>query len=132
MSVIKKIEDAETKDQLEALGLEAFGADVDKRKGVETIRAELMELAEAQEGDATDEAADPQSHADAQLNSAADRPSSAESAPETTTATQDPAASSSETAKEKAYPGRQLRNLNTGRLMPWTPQLAKKRNMQEV
>jgi len=115
MSLIKQIEDAETKDQLEGLGKELFGVDVDKRKGVETIRAELLELAEAQENDSTGET-DPKTHAEAQVAQAEQQ-----------------MAKNEETAEEKAsYGGRLLKHRKTGRLFPWTAQLAQKREMQEV
>lgn len=115
MSLIKQIEDAETKDQLETLGKELFGVDVDKRKGVETIRAELLELAEAQENDTTGEA-DPETHAAAQVAQAE----------------QQTAKDGDEGEAESGYKGRMLKHRKTGRLLPWTAQLAKKREMQEV
>ncbi|MDY7116598.1 hypothetical protein RAN53_09570 [Halomonas sp. SSL-5] len=115
MSLIKKIEDAETKDQLETLGKELFGVDVDKRKGVETIRAELLELAEAQENDTTG-VTDPETHAEAQAAQAEQQAAKNEEAGET----------------KASYSGRMLKHRKTGRLFPWTAQLAKKRDMQEV
>jgi len=115
MSLIKKIEGAETKDQLETLGKELFGVDVDKRKGVETIRAELLELAEAQENDTTGEI-DPEAHAAAQVAQAE----------------QQTAKGGDEGEAESGYKGRMLKHRKTGRLFPWTAQLAKKRDMQEV
>lgn len=116
MSLIKQIEDAETKDQLEAIGKQPpLGVDVDKRKGVETIRAELLELAEAQENDTTGET-DPETHAAAQVAQAE----------------QQTAKGGDEGEAESGYKGRMLKHRKTGRLFPWTAQLAKKREMQEV
>lgn len=112
-TLIEQIEAAETKDQLEKLGKEQFGADVDKRKGAETIRAELLELAEAQAADTTGET-DPETHAQAQLDKL-------EQGGET-----DPAPT------KAGYQGRLLKHRKNGRVFPWTAQLAKKREMQEV
>lgn len=112
MSLIKKIEDAETKDQLEALGKE-IGVEVNKRQGVETVRAELMEIAEAQASDDTGET-DPKTHADAQLAKVEQGDKDAPAAAET------------------GYKGRLLKHRKNGRLFPWTAALAKKRDMQEV
>ena len=40
----QQVEAATTKDQIEALALEAFGVDVDKRKSLDTLKAELLAL----------------------------------------------------------------------------------------
>jgi len=130
MSLIKQIEDAETKDQLEALGKQHLGVDVDKRKGVETLRAELQELAEAQaeqgvtEARDTERPGDPEAPADSDGGTASGEPVTAPTQGDT----------QGEEAVEggSKYQGRLLRHRKTGRLFPWTAQLAKKRDLQEV
>lgn len=99
--MIEQIEAAETKDELETLGKE-LGVDVNKREGVETIRAKLLEVAE-------------------------------ESAPSYTESTANKTEEGAAPEAEKnAYKGRLLKHRKNGRLFPWTAQLAKKRDMQEV
>jgi len=58
MDLIHDLEKASTKDDLEALGIEHLGIDVDKRKAKEVLRAELIGEAEAQ--GFTAEAAEPE------------------------------------------------------------------------
>lgn len=48
MDLIHKLEKARTKDELEDLGIEHLGVDVDKRKAKEVLRAELIGEAESQ------------------------------------------------------------------------------------
>jgi len=50
MDIIKALEGAKTKDELEDLGIEHLGVDVDKRKAKEVMRAELLAEAEDQAG----------------------------------------------------------------------------------
>jgi len=50
MDVIKALEGAKTKDELEDIGIEHLGVDVDKRKSKEVMRAELLAEAEDQAG----------------------------------------------------------------------------------
>ena len=50
MDIIKALEGAKTKDELEDLGIEHLGVDVDKRKAKEVMRAELLAEAENQAG----------------------------------------------------------------------------------
>ncbi len=119
MSLIKQIEDAETKDQLEALGKEQLGIEVNKRQGVETIRAELLELAEeqaAQEGVAQEA---PSATDEEQQGGDQDEERPTQQAAQ-------------EAPRKDAYRGRLLKHRKSGRLFPWTAQLAKKRDMQEV
>jgi hypothetical protein len=40
----QRVEAATTKDEIEALALEAFGVDVDKRKSLDTLKAEVLAL----------------------------------------------------------------------------------------
>jgi hypothetical protein len=46
MDIIKALEGAKTKDELEDLGIEHLGVDIDKRKSKEVMRAELLAEAE--------------------------------------------------------------------------------------
>lgn len=98
--MIERIEAAETKDELLAIADEMNVPGVNKRMGVETIRAELMEaISEATLS--KPEAAKPE-------------PKATEPEPE---------------AKPKQ---RMLKHRKSGRLLPWTAALAKKREMAEV
>lgn len=103
-TLIEQIEDAVTKDDLEPIA-EKLGVEINKRQGVETIRAELLEAAEklAEQGVTEEE----------ELN-----PGQASSEPV-------------EPEKPK-YQGRMLKHLKNGRVFPWTAALAKNRYMQEV
>lgn len=103
-TLIEQIEDAVTKDDLEPIG-EKLGVEINKRQGVETIRAELLEAAEtlAEQG-VTEEG---------ELGTG-EAPSEAV-----------------EPEKPK-YKGRMLKHLKNGRIFPWTAALAKNRYMQEV
>lgn len=115
-SLIEHLEAAETKDQLEALAKE-MGVEINKRQGVETIRAELVELAEAtaQPGEASKADAKP-----GQAKAAKVEPD------ETTKAEPD------EAAESPGYRGRLLKHTKNGRLFPWTAALAKSRYLKEV
>lgn len=104
-SLIEQIEEAVTKEDLESLA-EQLNVEINKRQGVETIRAELLEAAEtlAEKGVTTSGELDP-------------REGQTE-APE---------------ADEKPkYKGRMLKHIKNGRTFPWTAALAKNRYMQEV
>ena len=105
MDLIHKLEKARTKDDLEALGIEHLGIDVDKRKAKEILRAELIGEAESQ--GFTAEAAEQ-----------APEPEQSKPAPEA--------------PKVSSYPGKLGRNKRTGRLMPWTSAMAKMPHMEEV
>lgn len=105
MDLIHKLEKARTKDDLEELGIEHLGIDVDKRKAKEVLRAELIGEAESQGFTAED-------------NKASDEP-----APEKS----EPAA-----PKASGYAGKMGRNRNTGRVMPWTAAMAKMPHMEEM
>lgn len=104
MDLLKMIEDAETKGELEAIGKKHLGTDVDKRKGIETIRAELEELA---------------------AEGAREEPQAAEPAAE---AKPEPAPAKPKGKGET----RLLKNTKNGRVVPYTAALAKVRHMKEV
>lgn len=107
-TLIEQLEAAKTKGALEALGKEHLGINADKRQGIETIRAELLELAEAPTpGDAPQEPA----------------PATNEAEPATATGEQD---------EPTEYQGRMLKHIKSGRLFPWTADLAKNRYLKEV
>lgn len=104
-SLIEQIEDAVTKDDLELLA-EKLGVEINKRQGVETIRAELLEAAEAlaEKGVTT--------------SSELDLREGQTEAPEAT--------------EKPKYEGRMLKHIKNGRTFPWTAALAKSRYMKEV
>lgn len=108
-TLIEQLEAAEDKDTLEALGKEHLGVNADKRKGIETIRAELLELAEAQAAGGDAAATEPQ----------AENPVAPDPEPE-------------QQAEPEAYRGRMLKHTKNGRLFPWTADLAKNRYLKEV
>ncbi|MGM0858656.1 MAG: hypothetical protein ACQEW0_16485 [Pseudomonadota bacterium] len=104
-SLIEQIEEAVTKEDLEPLA-EQLGVEINKREGVETIRAKLLEAAETKD----EQGGDPDGDND-----------------------QGPIEPSQEKpAKATPYKGRLLKHRKNGRTFPWTAQLAKKRDMQEV
>ena len=103
-SLIEQIEEAVTKDDLEPIA-EKLGVEINKRQGVETIRAELLEAAEA--------LAEQGVTAEEELSNS-----------ETPDETANP--------EKPAYQGRMLKHLKNGRKFPWTAALAKNRYMQEV
>jgi len=112
-SLIEHLEAAETKDQLEALAKE-MGVEINKRQGIETIRADLIEAAE--ERDSQNEAVEAKS-GDAE-------------APKAATVEPDPEPKAAE--ESPGYQGRMLKHTKNGRLFPWTAALAKSRYLKEV
>jgi len=102
MDLIYKLEKARTKDDLEALGIEHLGVDVDKRKAKEVLRAELIGEAESRGFTAE----------------AADEPAQPEPEPQA--------------PKASGYTSKMARNRNTGRIMPWTAAMADMPHMEEV
>jgi hypothetical protein len=97
MDLIRALEGAKTKDELEDLGIEYLSVDVDKRKTKEVIRAELLAEAEKLQPEAP--------------RTAAEKP----------------------VVTSKSNTGaRMARNVNTGRVMPWTAAMAKFSHMEEV
>lgn len=119
--LIHKLEKARTKDDLEALGIEHLGIDVDKRKAKEVIRAELIGEAELRLGDDAPAVQTPEPQA------APDPDPDPEKAPEPAAA---PAPDTS--APKGTYPGKLARNKRTGRIMPWSAAMAKMSHMEEV
>lgn len=103
-TLIDQIEAAETKDDLEPLGIK-LGIEINKRQGVETIRAELLEAAEtlAEQGVTLAE----------ELEPGADQPKVSE-------------------PEKPTYKGRMLQHTKNGRTFPWTAALAKNRYMKEL
>lgn len=103
-SLIEQIEDAVTKDDFDPLA-EKLGIEINKRQGVETIRAELLEAAEmlAEKGITT-----PEELTSGELTAEPEAP------------------------EKPKYQGRMLKHLKNGRVFPWTAALAKNRYMQEV
>ena len=103
-TLIEQIEEAVTKDDFDPLA-EKLGVELNKRQGVETIRAELLEAAEtlAEKGVTSEEDLSPD---------------------QTSTEPEEP--------EKPKYQGRMLKHLKNGRTFPWTAALAKNRYMQEV
>ena len=103
-TLIEQIEEAVTKEDLEPIA-EKLGVEINKRQGVETIRAELLESAEALAEQGVTE--------------------------ESGLVANEVPSESTEPEKPK-YKGRMLKHLKNGRTFPWTAALAKNRYMQEV
>lgn len=104
-TLIEQIEEAVTKKDFDPIATQ-LNVEINKRQGVETIRAELLEAAEtlAEKGVTTSGELDP---GEGQTE-----------APE---------------AEEKPeYRGRMLQHIKNKRTFPWTAALAKSRHMKEV
>ncbi|MGQ0335690.1 hypothetical protein [Halomonas elongata] len=132
MSLSERIENAENKDELEKIGKE-LGVDVDKRKGLETIRVDLQSLAEDQ--------AEPQSEEPVQEGTEASKEDEVEGADTSqgdTPASQIAATDDAEQAsgQDESAPaqrkGRLLRHRGNGRVFTYSAALAAKREMEEV
>lgn len=106
-TLIEQIEAAESKDGLEPLG-NKLGIEINKRQGVETIRAELLEAAEtlAEQGVTTSDELEPSNGDEQDVTPKA--------------------------AEKPKYQGRMLKHTKNGRTFPWTAALAKSRYMKEV
>jgi len=117
--LIHKMEKARTKDDLEALGIEHLGVDVDKRKTKEVLRAELIGKAESR----VDSAA-PQPQEELTEPAPSQEPSQAPEPAEPTPAPSAPTPS--------GYAGRRGRNLKTGRIMAWSSAMASMPHMEEL
>lgn len=105
-TLIEQIEEAVTKDDFDPIA-QQLNVEINKRQGVETIRAELLEAAEAL--------------AEKGVTNASELGGDGETSPE------------SEPAPEKTkYKGRMLKHTKNGRVFPWTAALAKNRYMKEV
>lgn len=104
-SLIEQIEEAVTKDDFDPIATQ-LNVEINKRQGVETIRAELLEAAEAlaEQGVTTSGELGP-----------------GEGQTETPEADEKP-----------KYKGRMLQHIKNGRTFPWTAALAKSRHMKEV
>ena len=105
-TLIEQLEAVEDKDTLEALGVKHLDVNADKRKGIETIRAELLELAEAKAAE--------------------------EGGTQTTTESAPQPATEEPPEPDGEYRGRMLKHIKNGRLFPWTAALAKSRYLKEV
>ncbi|WP_339934583.1 hypothetical protein [Vreelandella glaciei] len=106
-TLIEQIEEAVTKEDFEPIAKQ-LSVEINKRQGVETIRAELLETAEtlAEQGVTSSEELDPDA-GDSDLENVP--------APE-----------------KPKYRGRMLKHIKNGRTFPWTAALAKSRYMKEV
>ncbi|MDP4546488.1 hypothetical protein [Marinobacter sp. MDS2] len=120
-TLIDKIAKARTKDDLEALGIEHLGIDVDKRETKDALRAKLLLLAEQRQTENLDEP-EPDVAGEA----------IADAAPEADPEPQAPAPQVAEPAPSTGYKGKLGRNKRTGRTLPWTPDMAKYSHMEEV
>lgn len=114
--LIHKLEKARTKDDLEALGIEHLGIDVDKREAKEVLRAKLISEAESRMGDEGE-------------------PTVSELEPGTASTEAEPASEPESVEKPTqatSASAKMGRNKRTGRIMPWTPEMAKFSHMEQV
>lgn len=104
-TLIEKIEEAVTKDDFDPIAKQ-LNVEINKRQGVETIRAELLEAAEtlAEKGVTTSGELGP-GEGQAEAPEAEEKPK---------------------------YKGRMLQHIKNGRTFPWTAALAESRHMKEV
>jgi len=127
-NIVDRINAAKTKDDLEEIGKE-LEVDVDKRKGLETIRAGLLLQVDVDEnGD------DENPKAEAEQEAAKAKPPN-QPEPVKTEATHEDQFKPRETTeqlREKSQGKRMLENTKNGRVFGWTAQLAKLKHMKEV
>ncbi|CBV42526.1 hypothetical protein [Halomonas elongata] len=131
MSLSERIENAETKDELEKIGKDELGVDVDKRKGLETIRVDLQSLAEDQvsEGQGKTPAQNDAESPDKDAPESADTSQEGTPASKMADAEKTPDQGESAPAQEKP---RLLRHRGNGRVFTYSAALAAKRDMEEV
>lgn len=139
-TLIDKITKARTKDDLEALGIEHLDINVDKRENKEVIRAKLLGYAEDRLN-AQEQGGEPEPASEPEVaGEPAEEPQAetvTEIHPEPASEPQEPQAPAPEPQPVKqpettGYKGKLGRNKRTGRLIPWTPEMAKYSHMEEV
>jgi hypothetical protein len=111
MDLIHKLKKARTKDDLEALGIEHLGIDVDKREAKEVLRVKLINEAESQGWATSDSEMEPE----------------APEAEVSKSETPEPVQAAAPAATVKMG-----RNKKTGRLIPWTAAMAKFSHMEQL
>nr|WP_299241389.1 hypothetical protein [uncultured Halomonas sp.] len=131
-ALIDAIENAEDKDALEVLGKEHLGTDIDKRKGLEALRTQLLEQAEDTPVTAPPEATQPVDAPAAMTGGPAEAHTPQAEVLEPPPKV-DPATNGTEEtpAAEKDKP-RLLENTQNKRRFSWTAALAKLPHMREV
>lgn len=120
MSLIDRIKAAKTKDQLEQIGIEELGTDIDRRRNIKVLKAELINKAEEL---ATDEPA-PAEVAEPEPEEQPEAKAEVAAAPQ-------PAAPERKAERNPNKP-RLMRHRVTGRVLIWTAALAKNPNFEEV
>lgn len=125
--LIAAVKAAATKDALESLVKAELSLDLDKRKSLKALRAEVLKgLGEnAEDGDDTDE------EAPAAFEIAADAPAELP-APDAAPITPPALEEAPEPEHKPAAGNRLLRNKSTGRTFIWTPALAALADLEEV
>lgn len=144
MSTIDKIKAAKSKDALEKIAQEEFNHDVDKRRGLETIRADVLLMAEGSETQAQEPAQDPEAQA-AQGETQGETqgtdqepqeqaPEAQDKGPKYLTDEQKRQQRRAEALERRAALAekRRLKNTKNGRVFVWTAALAQKAGMVEV
>ncbi|MDT8895641.1 hypothetical protein RSO41_13365 [Halomonas sp. I1] len=126
MSLTDQIENAGSKDELEKIGKKSLGVDIDKRKGLESLRADLLERVEDQ-GESGE--APVEEHAEGNADGGTVAPESDGSTP----ASKITEAPASEGKPEQEAPKqRLLRHRGNGRIFAYSAALAAKRHIEEV
>jgi len=123
--LIAAVKAAATKDALESLVKAELSLDLDKRKALKTLRAEVLKGlgVDAEEGD---EAEDEQAPGAADI--AADAPVEPQAEPVTPPALEE----APEPEIPAAVGNRLLRHKTTGRTIVWTPALSRLADLEEV
>jgi len=127
--LIAAVKAAATKDALESLVKAELSLDLDKRKALKTLRAEVLKgLGEdAEEGDDTRD----DDEAPAAFEIAADAPAEPP-APESAPVTPPALVEAPEPEIPAAVGNRLLRHKTTGRTFVWTPALSRLADLEEV
>lgn len=146
-SLVAEIEAAEDTKTLEALGKQHLGVNVDRRKSVETLREQLLELAETEQPTADTPAPEPESGNDGEPEQEQKQKPEQESAPAdappaselnradempTETAPLSPSKPSKPKRPRAGGETRLLRHKGNGRIFTWNAALADRDDMEEV
>lgn len=128
MSTIDSIKAAKSKADLEKIAHDEFGQEVDKRRGLETLRADVLEMAEA-----ASEPAPAEEKATQEAQEPAQEPQQDTPAPTPPQKTDEELREERRLAvARRKTEHRRLKNTKNGRVFVYTADLAKKPGMVEV
>ena len=139
--LIELIESAEDKDALESIGQKHLAYEVNRRQGLETIRGQLIELAEdrtesetagADEASAEDDEGEDSTTGDYSITQNSENPEAGDYPERIEVPEDDSEPEDTDTGSSRHRGNRLLRNTVNGRVFVWTAALAKRADMQEV